>query len=251
MKRKTAVFIIFLLAAAGLISAFIVIFFDQAVFLRRDTFYLGHVSEKVVALTFDDGPSRKWTPLILEALKTKGVKATFFMIGEHVQKYPEVARQVAFEGHDLGIHTFHHKNMVFVGEDELKKDIEDTQALIKEVTGKQTKLFRPPKAWLTQGEKKRIRRWGFKTVLWNLNSKDWVTFDDKYMLKYLLAHVRPGDILLFHDSGGAFGIEGGNRQETVKAIPVLIDKLHQRGYRFVTVSELLEMDKENAKKQDL
>jgi peptidoglycan/xylan/chitin deacetylase (PgdA/CDA1 family) len=84
---------------------------------------------------------------------------------------------------------------------------------------------------------------GYEVVLWSLNSKDWVTFDDKYMIKYLLRHVRPGDIILFHDSGGAFSTEGGDRDETVLAVMRLIERLKEKGWRFVTVAELLEMRK--------
>jgi peptidoglycan/xylan/chitin deacetylase (PgdA/CDA1 family) len=81
---------------------------------------------------------------------------------------------------------------------------------------------------------------GYKVVLWSLNSKDWVNFDDKYIIRYIESNVRPGDILLFHDSGGVFSTEGGNRQETVKTIFRLVEKLGEKGYRFVTITELLK-----------
>ena len=80
---------------------------------------------------------------------------------------------------------------------------------------------------------------GYHVVLWSLNSKDWVTFDDKYIVQYILRRVKNGDILLFHDSGGVFRAEGGNRSETVSAIPRLVEKLQERGFQFVTVNELL------------
>ncbi|PIP19515.1 MAG: hypothetical protein COX41_02545 [Candidatus Omnitrophica bacterium CG23_combo_of_CG06-09_8_20_14_all_41_10] len=81
-----------------------------------------------------------------------------------------------------------------------------------------------------------------------LNSKDWVTFDDKYIVKFLLKHIQPGDIILFHDAGGVFGVENGDRHETVKTIPKLAEKLKEKGYRFVTISELLKLTKENVNK---
>lgn len=84
---------------------------------------------------------------------------------------------------------------------------------------------------------------GYKIVLWTLNSKDWVTFDDRYMVSYLIKNMRSGDIILFHDSGGAFSTEGGDRSETLKTIPRLIEKLREEGYRFVTISELLKLEK--------
>ncbi|HTZ11425.1 MAG TPA: polysaccharide deacetylase, partial [Candidatus Margulisiibacteriota bacterium] len=99
------------------------------------------------------------------------------------------------------------------------------------------------KAWITAHERKKIESLGYKIVLWTLNSKDWVTFDDKYMVSYLTRNIQPGDIILFHDSGGVFSTEGGNRNETVKTIPLLINKLREKGYRFVTISELLNLGK--------
>jgi peptidoglycan/xylan/chitin deacetylase (PgdA/CDA1 family) len=123
--------------------------------------------------------------------------------------------------------------------DELKQEINDTEKVIKDVAGRTTKYFRPPKAWLTGAEKQKIKEMGYDIVLWSLNSKDWVTFHDKQITSYLLRHIRPGDIILFHDSGGVFSTEGGDRTQTVKTIPRLVRKLQEKGYRFVTVSELL------------
>ena len=88
---------------------------------------------------------------------------------------------------------------------------------------------------------------GDKIILWSLNSKDWVTFDDKYIVAFIDKNVQPGDIILFHDSGGVFGVDGGDRHETVKTIPNLVKKLKAKGYRFLTVSELLKMNKANDK----
>ena len=229
------------LIAAGLAMATFTIFFDQAVIVRKGTIYHINTLNKAVALTFDDGPSPVWTPKILDELKKAGVKATFFMIGEHVEKYPDVARRVAEEGHEIGNHTIDHHVLVYYKMDELEKEIKDNEKIIKTITGQTTRYFRPPKAWLTAKEKKKIREMGYKTVLWTLNSKDWVTFDDKYIIRYILNHIKPGDIILFHDSGGVFTAEGGNRNETVKTIAQLTQKLKEKGYSFVTITDLLNM----------
>ena len=242
MKKRLTIALFFILVV-GLGLVLFTIFFDQAVLVRRGTVYHENVTEKVVALTFDDGPSPQWTPLILDELKEANVKATFFMLGEHVKKYPEVARRVAAEGHDIGNHTYSHHVLIYYKMDELESEIKQAENVIRQVTGKTTVFFRPPKAWLTGEEKQKIKELGYEVVLWSLNSKDWVTFDDKYIIKYLLHHVRPGDIILFHDSGGVFTVEGGNRKETVLAIRKLIERLKERGYRCVTVSELLKMGK--------
>lgn len=241
MKRKVKLVIIIVavlfLIALG-IAAFTV-FFDQAVIVRRGTIYRKHTTQQLVALTFDDGPSLEWTPQILEALKKEQVKATFFMIGEHVKKYPQVARRIAEEGHEIGNHTSDHHVLIYYKMDELEKEINDAQNTIREVTGVTPKYFRPPKAWLNDDEKKKIEKMGYKVILWSLNSKDWVTFHDKQITSYILRHIRPGDIILFHDSGGVFTTEGGDRSQTVKTIPRLVRKLREKGYKFVTITELL------------
>lgn len=240
--RKKLIIGLSFLALAALSGAIFTIFFDQAVLVRKNTFYRGRVSQKVVALTFDDGPSPKWTPLILDELKRSGIKATFFMIGEHVKKYPKIARRVASDGHEIGNHSFNHDVLIYYKMQELEKEIKDTEQIIKDATGVTTVYFRPPKAWLTSKEKEKIKAMGYKVILWSLNSKDWVTFDDKYIIRYIMKNIRPGDIILFHDSGGAFSIEGGDRHETVATIFRLSEKLRDKGYQFVTVSELLKME---------
>ncbi|MDD5653687.1 MAG: polysaccharide deacetylase family protein, partial [Candidatus Omnitrophica bacterium] len=225
--------------------ALFTIFFDQAVLVRKGTIYRVPESKKLVAITFDDGPSPVWTPQILDALKKANIKATFFMIGEHVLKYPEIARRVAAEGHEIGNHTFDHHVLIYYKMDELEKEVNEGEAVIKQVTGVTTNYFRPPKAWLTNSEKKKLKEMGYQVILWSLNSKDWVTFDDKYMIRYLVHHIHPGDIILFHDAGGVFSTEGGDRHETVLTITRLAEKLRDRGYEFVTISELLKQQGEN------
>ncbi len=220
------------------------VFFDQAVITRRATIYHVNTDDKVVALTFDDGPSPVWTPRILDELKRAGIKATFFMIGQHVEKYPEIAKRVAREGHEIGNHTYDHHVLIYYKMYELEKEVKEAEEVIRSVTGRTTKYFRPPKAMLTGEEKQKLKEMGYGIVLWSLNSKDWVTFDDRYIVRYIVKNIRPGDILLFHDSGGVFTTEGGNRSETVKTIPLLAEKLKEKGYRFVTISELLSVKKQ-------
>ena len=216
------------------------VFFDQAILTRRGTIYRVKTAGKKVALTFDDGPSPVWTPLILDALKKVNVKATFFMIGHHVKEYPDVARRVAAEGHEIGNHSYAHTVLVYYTSEELEEDVKYTELVIKEITGQTTTCFRPPKALITKREKEKIKSIGYKTVLWSLNSKDWVTFDHKYIVKYILHNIRNGDIILFHDSGSVFGREGGDRSQTVSAIPLLVEKLRERGFHFVTIDELIK-----------
>jgi peptidoglycan/xylan/chitin deacetylase (PgdA/CDA1 family) len=239
-SRKIAVrsLVAVLIAAVAIVS--FCLFFDEAFITRRGTIYRVNESAKVVALTFDDGPSAEWTPKILNELKRAHVKATFFMLGEHVEKYPEIARRVVAEGHEIGNHSYDHHVLLFYTSAQLRNEIRRGEAAIRDVTGKTTTYFRPPKSWITDREKDIIKAMGYQVVLWSLNSKDWVTYDDRYIVPYLVNNVRPGDIILFHDSGGVFKPEGGDRHETVQAIPTLIEKLQKKGYRFVTITELLE-----------
>ena len=238
-KKITCAAIIFAVIILGF--AGVSVFFDQAIFTRGGTTYHVPMAEKVVALTFDDGPSSKWTPLVLRELRLAGIKATFFMLGKHVDEFPGIARQVADEGHEIGNHTYDHILLPFSPRTMMPGQIEACEKAIERATGIRTHLFRPPKAWLTPSEKKEIRQLGYTTVLWSLNSKDWVNFDEKYIVAFLLHHIRPGDIILFHDAGGVFGTEGGNREETVQTIAPLVRRLGERGYRFVTVSELIKL----------
>ena len=242
INRKKIIRIVFCLVFLVILAVVLfTLFFDQAVIERRNTIYHVLTSEKVVALTFDDGPSPIWTPRILDALKTAQVKATFFMLGNHVQEYPWVAKRVAAEGHEIGNHTYDHHGLIYYKTPELEAEVNNAFWAIYNACGVKTKYFRPPKGWLTEAEKKDLKRMGYEIILWSLNSKDWVTFDDRFIVSYILHNIRPGDILLFHDSGGVFRTEGGNREETVKTIPRLVQKLKERGYRFVTISELLKL----------
>jgi len=239
--KKIIIFLTITVAIIGLGIAVFTIFFDQAVIVRKGTVYRIDEAEKVVALTFDDGPSPIWTPKILDELKKAGVKATFFMLGKHVEKYPQIARRVAEEGHEIENHSYDHHVLIAYTLDHLEQEIRSTERVIQKATGRTTKYFRPPKAWLTDKEKKKIEGMGYKIVLWTLNSKDWVTFDDKYIVKYIVRHISPGDIILFHDSGGVFNVEGGDRHETVRTISILVERLREKGYKFVTITELLNM----------
>lgn len=210
-----------LIALGGMFVICFCIFFDQALLTRRGTIYRVKTGRKKIALTFDDGPSPIWTPQILYELKKTNVKATFFMIGHHVKEYPEVAKQVAKDGHLIANHGYAHSVLIYYTPEEIEEEIKYTEHVIKEITGRTTKYFRPPKAWVWPNVKEKIRSMGYEVVLWSLNSKDWVTFDHRYIVKYILRNIKNGDILLFHDSGGVFAREGGDRSQTVAAIPLL------------------------------
>lgn len=247
--RKLILFGLTTIVGIALLFFAATVFFDEAILVRKHTFYHANVRDKVVALTFDDGPSSEWTPKILDALKEAKVRATFFMLGEHVTQHPEIARRITREGHEIGNHSYDHHVLIFYKTGELEKEIKDCEKAVQNAAGVTTRYFRPPKAWLSDTEKKTIINMGYKVVLWSLNSKDWVTFDDKYIIKFIERNIHSGDIILFHDSGGIFGVDGGDRHETVKTIPDLVQRLQGRGYRFLTISELLQLDQSHEDKR--
>ena len=191
--------------------------------------------KKVVALTFDDGPAPNTTPQILEILKEKNVKGTFFLIGQNLKKFPQIGQQIVADGHTLGNHTWHHwRNLMM--EFTAAHEIEDTAALMYEVTGVKTSLFRPPNGFLHNGLSDYALKRKDAVVLWSVDSGDWrgsrVTVEA--LVNRVVEGVKPGGIVLMHDGGG-------DRSRTVQALPKIIEELTQRGYEFVSVSELIQM----------
>ncbi|MBW4497294.1 MAG: polysaccharide deacetylase family protein [Oscillatoria princeps RMCB-10] len=189
--------------------------------------------EKVIALTFDDGPWEQ-TPEILGILKEMDVKATFFWVGKNVQTYPEIAKQVVAAGHAIGNHTWDHPTNS-MDRETAAKQIDSTNDYIFETTGVRTALFRPPGGALLNGLADYARNRQDAVVLWSVDTRDWQASTSVQMLvSTVLNEAKPGGIVLMHDGGG-------NRWRTVEALPAIIAGLRELGYRFVTVPELLEM----------
>jgi peptidoglycan-N-acetylglucosamine deacetylase len=191
-------------------------------------------NEKVIALTFDDGPWKETTPQMLNILKQNEVKATFFWVGTALQENPEIAKQVVSEGHAIANHTFHHwyKQMDTAT---AKSEIDRTADLIYKTTGVKTTLFRPPGGYLNNGLVSYAKSQNYAVVMWSQTSAD-TDPKAKYQvfIKNVLRDAKPGGIVLMHDGGG-------DRRRTVQALPLIIQGLKEKGYRFVTVPEILEM----------
>ncbi len=232
------VFLIFTFVFITVIVILLCAFFDQALLNRRETIFRLPTEEKKIALTFDDGPSPVWTSLILDELKKQNVHATFFMIGHHVQKYPDVAKRVAAEGHTIGNHGYAHSVILYYTPAEIEQEIKYTEHVIKEITGQTTRLYRPPKSWIKKEIKQKIKSFGYDIILWSMNPKDWVGFSEAWMVNFIDKHIGGGDIILFHDSGNIWGTEGGNRHQTVKAVSSLVKKLRARGFQFVSLEDI-------------
>ncbi len=178
-----------------------------------------------VALTFDDGPSRTQTPAILETLVRFGARATFFEEGRHVRGREALMRQILAAGDEIGNHSFHHP--VDPGPAELRS----TNEAIRAATGFQPCLFRPPYGELDRRVKGAALANGLQTVLWTLDSEDDAHPGVGPIRVKVVRRAKPGSIVLLHD--------GGDHPETVEALPGIVEGLEARGFRLVTVTELL------------
>lgn len=190
---------------------------------------------KVIALTFDDGPNPNYTPKILDLLKEYQARATFFVTGTQVKKYPQIAKRQVLEGHELGNHTYGHPKMSALGAQQIVKELIRTEQAIVAATGKQPpRLFRPPGGYLDPVLVTGARQAGYTTVLWSFHqdTQDWNRPGVSKIVNKVVHSARRGDIVLLHD-------HGGNRSQTVRALKRILPELQKRGYRFVTVSELL------------
>lgn len=197
-----------------------------------------------VALSFDDGPHPIYTPKILDILKKYDVKATFFVVSENVQKYPQIAKRIVEEGHDIGNHSFNHANFLLYKKRTLKKNIMKANVIISEITGIIPQLFRPPRGIYNKAVLDLCEGLGIKVVLWSLSSLDWRGTSVAKMKKRILDKVKGGDIILFHDGGNIFYKKKVNHENTIKALPLIIEKLFKKGFEIIPCSELLEVESE-------
>lgn len=181
---------------------------------------------KQIAITFDDGPNPEYTPKLLAGLKERDVSATFFLLGEEVERYPKIVEQIHAQGHMIGVHSYQHVNFKEVGVDAALEQIEKTQQAIYAVTGEYAGYVRPPYGcW----QKELDTRAQLIEVLWNVDPRDWATTDASLVTQRILKDVKPGNIILLHDAS----------ESSVQAAFASIDALKNEGYTFVTVEELL------------
>lgn len=194
---------------------------------------LGNNDRKVVALTFDDGPSPYATNQVLYILKEHNIKATFFLLGINVKNFPGRAIQIVQHGHAIANHTWNHPYHNHT-EQAAARQIENTADLLYQVTGVKTPLFRPPGGYLNNGLVAYAQKKNYVNVMWSADSQDYRA-SKATMLRNVFTQVKPGGIILMHDGGG-------DRYNTVAVLPYLITELKKQGYEFVTVPELLEME---------
>jgi len=192
-----------------------------------------------VALTFDDGPDPKWTPQVLDILKAYNVKAAFFLVGANAEEYPALVRRIVDEGHEIGNHTYYHPNLALCWPEHIRLELNATQLLLETITGRSTTLFRPPYAADTSPSKiteliplQFAQDLGYLVVLENIDPQDWARPGADIILQRVKQQRRDGSIILLHDAGG-------DRQQTVEALPRILDYLKTRGDSIVSLSTLL------------
>ncbi|WP_084957743.1 polysaccharide deacetylase family protein [Thermoactinospora rubra] len=184
---------------------------------------------KCLALTFDDGPG-KYADKLLDTLKKEGVKATFFLEGQYVKSRPAFAKRMAAEGHELGNHSYTHPDFTKLEPWQVRAEVSKTQAIVKEVTGVEPKLLRPPYGLADVLTSDIAAEHGMPIILWTAGSKDWATKNEDAIKQQVLDVAKPNGIILMHDWV----------KQTVDVMPKIVTLLKKRGYHLVTVSTLVK-----------
>lgn len=199
------------------------------------TIWRGRTDTSSVALTFDDGPSDD-TDALLDVLGGYDVRATFFMVGRQVEWYPQTARRVVAEGHEIGNHSYSHPIYLYRRARETRRQLTQTQDVIARTTGVRPRLVRPPCGVRTPAYFAATRELGLQTVQWTVAGFDWKRLEAREIARRVLKDVSAGAIILLHD-GDATGKQ--DRSKTVMALPLIIDGLRERGLNVAPLSSLL------------
>lgn len=202
-----------------------------------DFLFNGPTNKREIALTFDDVPDIRFTPAVLDILKKYGVKATFFSIGNRAEAHPELVKRIIQEGHEIGNHSFTHPNLPKVNDIRFHDEIQITENILSSIVGYSPKLFRPPYGNIDETQIQWLVSQGYKIINWNVDSLDWKGLDAVQVKTNVLEHTHSGSIILQHAGGG----EGENLTGTINALPEIIQNLRSKGFKFVTVSELLNI----------
>ncbi len=190
----------------------------------------------MVALTFDDGPNDPYTTQILDILKARGVKATFFIVGENAMQFPDAVRREVAEGMEIGNHTYNHGSVVRAQSHTIEWQIDETQETLQRIAGVQPKWFRPPHGFRDPRLFSKTRHKDLVVAEWSNMPRDWTRPGTEVIVERTLEKLKPGDIILLHDGANVY--VGGDRSQTVAALPRIIDGIQARGLRCVTLSEL-------------
>jgi peptidoglycan-N-acetylglucosamine deacetylase len=203
---------------------------NSPLFGRPLTHAPGSPGERVVALTFDDGPNPDATPAILDALAARGAKATFFVLGRHAERWPDLVKRIADEGHSIGNHGYFHRKLHFKSPRYVRDDLTRGTLAIVEAGGGDPRLFRAPHGFRSPWVTWIARSLGQQTVGWSLGVWDSDRPGVDAIAERTVGGTRPGSILLLHDGDGYD--PSGDRMQTAHAVPLIVERLLAQGYRF-------------------
>ncbi|WP_376701718.1 polysaccharide deacetylase family protein [Cohnella xylanilytica] len=193
-------------------------------------------TRKVVAFTFDDGPNPIYTPQLLDIFREANGKATFYMIGEQIERSPDTARAVLEQGHEIGNHTYTHPDVTKLDEEARRSELLRSERIILETTGVKPATFRPPYFAFDEQAAATVAEFGYPVIgAVNGAARDWEMPGVDHIVETTRETVEPGTILIFHDGFG-------DRSQTVEAVRQLVRELTSEGYELVTISELLQSD---------
>ncbi len=194
---------------------------------------------RAVALTFDDGPSPEWTPRVLDVLRKHQVKATFFMVGEAVERHPDIVRRIAKEGHTVGSHSWSHRIMPLLDAKTLGFEIDRASEALEKALGFKSMYFRPPWGMYNRRVLDELRARGYLTVLWSRSSQDWRNPGVDEIVRFSTHNPKLGELVLMHDGGNYPNALNMSRDQTVQALDRLIPALERQGFQFKTVDEMV------------
>lgn len=190
-----------------------------------------NIDRKLVALTFDDGPDNKVTPMIIDILDQYNVKASFFFIGSYVKVYPDVVKKAHESGHSILAHSYYHSLFTNKSYEYIYRDFEKTNEAIKNIIGVEPSMMRPPYGIVTDNVRKAAKNHNQQIILWSIDTLDWSNRDKDQIVENALHGIQPGDIILMHSIG--------KNEATAEALPEIIKQLRNKGYEIVRLEELL------------
>lgn len=189
-----------------------------------------NTKEKVVALTFDDGPKPEESIALLNLLDQYGIRATFFITGRESEANPDLLKRINDSEHDIGNHSFSHRNLTTLSDQDVENELKKTNDIVYKITGKTIRFFRPPGGKINNKVSKIVAKTNLQTILYNVNTVDYTGGEKQSpSVQTLLASIKPGSILLLHNGG----------PQTLKNLPALLEGLKEKNYRCVRLSEFL------------
>ena len=225
-----------MLLIASIIVLVVILYAKSGKRTNESVIHIVDTKKKIVALTFDDGPHPVFTPAIIKILEKYRVKATFFMVGKQMEKYPGIVKEALGAGCEIGNHTYSHPRDIEADTDaQIIRELDKCEQIIEKMTGKRAHLFRPPRGMIDGSVLTIANEEGYKTILWTVCADHHDAPKPEDMARRVMRRARPGAIILVHDG------MTGMRWRDVPATEEIIRQLQAKGYSFVTISDLLKL----------